>query len=75
MSKIKLIISDNTSKCDSSNTIYFSNSRWITNSDRLEGYEFGDVIVRCELDDSLQKWLHMHLGNRIDRIIYEGKSL
>lgn len=75
MNKVKLIISDDLSKNNSSNTIYFSNSRWSTNSAKLEGYEFGDVIVRCKLDDSFQKWLHMHLGFRIDRIIYEGKSL
>lgn len=75
MGKVKLIISDDLSKNNSSNTIYFSNSRWSTNSAKLEGYEFGDAIVRCKLDDSFQKWLHMHLGVRIDRIIYEGKSL
>ena len=75
MSKVKLIISDNLSKNNSSKTIYCSNSRWSINSARLEGYKFGDVIVRCKLDNSFQEWLHMHLGFRIDRIIYEGKSL
>lgn len=74
MGKVKLIISDDLSKNNSSNTIYCSNSKWSINSDRLEGYEFGDVIVRCKLDDSFQKWLHMHLGFRIDRIIYEGTN-
>tara|TARA_Y100000289_G_C3850649_1_gene113340 strand:+ start:16 stop:276 length:261 start_codon:yes stop_codon:yes gene_type:complete len=74
MGKVKLIISDDLSKNNSSNTIYFSNSRWNTNSAKLEGCEFGDVIVRCKIDDSFQKWLLMHLGIRIDRIVYEGRN-
>ena len=48
----------------------FSNKQWSSNSSKLEGFEFGDVIVECNLDDGLRKWLHMHIGIRIERIIY-----
>jgi len=30
------------------------------------------VIVECNPNKSLRDWLHMHLGIRIDRIIYTG---
>ena len=48
-----------------------SNSQWLAQPHRLEGYEFGDVIVKCVPESSMARWLHMHLGIRIDRIIYE----
>lgn len=48
----------------------FSNKQWSIDSSRLEGFEFGDVIVKCNPDDGLRKWLHMHIGIRIERIIY-----
>jgi hypothetical protein len=48
----------------------FSNKRWSTTPEKLEGFEFGDVIVKCRLDDGLRDWLHMHIGIRVDRIIY-----
>ena len=48
----------------------FSNKQWSLNPAKLEGYEFGDVLVNCRLDDGLREWLHMHIGIRIERIIY-----
>ena len=48
----------------------FSNRQWSTNPHKLEGFEFGDVIINCIPDEGLRKWLHMHIGIRIERIIY-----
>ncbi len=48
----------------------FSNKQWLSNPAALEGCEFGDVIIKCTPDEELRKWLHMHLGIRIERIIY-----
>ena len=50
----------------------FSNRQWANNPQKLEGYGFGDVIVKHRPDDGLRDWLHMHLGIRVDRIIYEA---
>ena len=48
----------------------FSNKQWSINTSKLNGYEFGDVHVNCCLDEGLRKWLHMHIGICIERIIY-----
>ena len=48
----------------------FSNKQWSLNPSALEGSKFGDVIINCNPDEGLRKWLHMHLGIRIERIIY-----
>jgi hypothetical protein len=48
----------------------FSNSQWVSNPTKLEGYVFSDVIVKCIPEEGLRRWLHMHIGIRIDRIIY-----
>ena len=48
----------------------FSNKQWATNPSRLEGFEFSDVIIDCVPDEGLRKWLHMHKGIRVERIIY-----
>lgn len=47
-----------------------SNNQWRADNSRLEGYKFNDVYVNCRPEDDLRKWLHMHLGVRIKRIIY-----
>ena len=47
-----------------------SNTQWANDPSKLEGYEFSDVYVNCLLNEKLRKWLHMHLGIRIERIIY-----
>ena len=70
--KFRLII---TNKADYSQepedgVLRFSNSQWLADPAKLEGYQFNDVIVKCSLDESLRKWLHMHIGVRVDRIIY-----
>ncbi len=48
----------------------FSNKQWSNNPSKLEGFEFGDVHVNCLLDEELRGWIHMHVGIRIERIIY-----
>ena len=47
-----------------------SNQQWSNNPHKLEGFEFGDVIINCVPAEGLRKWLHMHIGIRIERIIY-----
>jgi len=54
----------------SAGILKFSNKQWLSNPAALEGCEFGDVIIKCTPDEELRKWLHMHLGIRIERIIY-----
>lgn len=70
--KTKLIITNeaNYHAKPKKGVLRFSNKQWSVNSARLEGYQFGDVIVNCALDDGLREWLHMHLGIRVERIIY-----
>jgi hypothetical protein len=72
--KIKCIITNQPdySNPEKKGIVRFSNTQWITDSRKLEGHEFGDVIVRCAPDCGLKTWLHMQLGVRIDRIIYSN---
>lgn len=72
--KTKLIITDESDYRPLEEGVErFSNRQWVNNPHMLEGFEFGDVIVKCRLNDGLRDWLHMHLGIRMDRIIYEGQ--
>lgn len=70
--KVKCIITNQKdySNLKEENILRFSNAQWVANPKRLEGYEFSDVIVKCNLYPDLRDWLHMHLGFRVDRIIY-----
>lgn len=70
--KVKCIITNQKdySNLKEENVLRFSNAQWVANPKGLEGYEFSDVIVKCNPNKSLRDWLHMHLGIRIDRIIY-----
>ena len=70
--KTKLIITNDVdySEPEESGILRFSNIQWWIDSSKLEGYEFGDVEVQCVPVDSLREWLHMHLGIRVERIIY-----
>jgi hypothetical protein len=72
--KVKCIITNQKdySNLKEESVLRFSNAQWVANPERLEGYEFSDVIVKCNPNKSLRDWLHMHLGIRIDRIIYAG---
>jgi len=71
--KTKLIITNESDSQPPEDGVFrFSNRQWSVCSEKLEGFKFGDVIVKCLLDDGLRDWLHMHLGIRIDRIIYEA---
>ena len=71
--KTKLIITNESDyRPPEEGILRFSNQQWAVYSEKLEGFKFGDVIVKCRLDDGLRDWLHMHIGIRIDRIIYEG---
>lgn len=71
--KTKLIITDKPDwRIPEPWILRFSNKQWLVKPSKLEGYEFSDVIVRCRLEDTLRDWLHMHIGIRIDRIIYEN---
>lgn len=71
--KLNLIITDKPDASPSKDGIMrFSNHQWSINPSKLEGYEFNDVIVNCRLDDKFREWLHMHIGIRINRIIYNN---
>ena len=72
--KVRCIITNQTdcSNSKEENVLRFSNAQWAANPKGLEGYEFSDVIVKCNPTEGLRGWLHMHLGIRIDRIIYTG---
>ena len=70
--KTTLIITDQTDPIREEGVMKLSNAQWALGPTRLEGHEFGDVIVKCKPADSLRDWLHMHIGFRIDRIIYES---
>ena len=72
--KVKCIITNQVdySKLKEENVLRFSNAQWAANPKGLEGYEFGDVIVKCNPTEGLKGWLDMHLGIRIDKIIYTG---
>lgn len=71
--KVKLIITDkNENPRNEKDLVYLSLSQYNQDPTKLEGYKFSDVLVRCILPDQLKHWLHIHLGVRIDRIIYES---
>ena len=69
--KTKLIITNESDYSPPEKGILrFSNNQWSNDPSKLEGCEFGDVIINCAPDEELRKWLHMHVGIRIERIIY-----
>jgi len=69
--KTKLIITNESNYSPpEEGVIRVSNKQWELNPSRLEGFEFGDVIIHCVPAESLREWLHMHIGIRIERIIY-----
>ena len=72
--KKKTCIITNLPDCDRSDddVLHFSNAQWTADPNRLEGCEFDEVIIRCHIIGGLQAWLHMMLGIRIGRIVYEG---
>lgn len=73
MSKTTMIITNESDYRKPEEGIFrYSNKQWLANPTKIEGFVFGDVIVRCLLDEGLRDWLHMHLSIRIDRIIYES---
>ena len=48
----------------------FSNKQFSANPNRLEGFEFSDVIINCVPEKGLRDLLYMHVGIRVERIIY-----
>ena len=75
MGRVNLIITNESDyRKPEKGILPFSNQQWRVHPAKLEGYEFDKVIVRCTLDDELRNWLYMHIGFRINEIIYDREE-